>query len=814
MTQRFTSRAQSALKKATEIASSLGHTYIGSEHLLYGLAAEGEGVASRLLEGGGVSADKIRNAISGFAGIGRTSQLSASDMTPRLRHIIEVSGKETAGSVAMIGTEHLLLALLAEADCVGVKLLNSLGVNLGEIRSDLHSLLESTRKEGVNKRKESVMDALPNLSGFGRDLTAAAAAGRLDPVIGREREIGRVIRILSRRSKNNPCLVGEPGVGKTAIVEGLALRIAEGTVPESLRKKTVFSLDLSSMIAGAKYRGEFEERMKNVMEELRKNPSVLLFIDEIHTIVGAGAAEGAIDAANILKPAMARGEVRVIGATTMEEYRRHIEKDSALERRFQPITVEEPTPEETGVILEGIRKKYEEHHGLQIPDEAIRAAISLSVRYLPDRFLPDKAIDLIDEAASEMRLRRCSELAEVKNMEDKLRQKSLEKENAVLCQDYETASRLRDEERRLQGELEALREKEEGISSGKTLTPALIAETVSESTGIPVSRLREEEGAKLESLDAALNARVIGQEEAVRAITRAVRRGRAGMKDPARPIGSFLFLGPTGVGKTELCRALAAALFGNEESLLRFDMSEYMEKHSVSRLVGSPPGYVGHDEGGQLTERIRRRPYSVLLFDEIEKAHPDVYNLLLQILEDGMLTDAQGRTAYFKNAIIILTSNLGAERVLMHPLGFANIEPTLEEQREQERQDSMAALRREFRPELLNRLDEIVLFRKLTREDLLKIAALRLQQTAERVREVGITLRFAEEVAELMVKLGYSEEYGARALRRTIVNTVEDPLSAALIAGELAEGDTVVAEVAENGVVFRKEAPARETCPT
>ncbi len=793
MTEKFTLKAQNALKKAEQTASSLGHTYIGSEHLLYGLIAEKEGVAARILEGVGITAEQIKEAVSLFTGVGHKTKLSAADMTPRTRKIIKESARQGAnGTEGLVGTEHLLLSLLKTDDCVAVKLLQSLGANRAELCADLSDILESPA-ERESKKRNAQKTLSPELFGFGRDLTAAAAEGRIDPVIGREEEIGRVIRILSRRQKNNPCLIGEPGVGKTAVVEGLAQRIADDAVPLSLRGKIIFSLDLSSMIAGAKYRGEFEERMKGVVSEIRKNPNILLFIDEIHTIVGAGAAEGAIDAANILKPVMARGEIQVIGATTIQEYRRHIERDPALERRFQPVSVQEPTPEETKRILLGLKKKYEAHHGLTIEEEALDAAIRLSARYIPDRFFPDKALDLIDEAAAEVRLLTAYESMELKAAREKAERLSAQKEKAILAQNYEKAGHLRDQALALQKEIE---EKERALErkhrAPETVSAERIEKTISGISGIPLGELQKNEGERLLHLEEELSARVIGQEAAISALCRAVRRGRSGVKDPKRPIGSFFFLGPTGVGKTELCKALSRTLFGSDGALIRFDMSEYAEKESISRLLGSPPGYVGYEEGGQLTERIRSRPYSVVLFDEIEKAHPEIYNILLQIMEDGILTDSHGKVAQFKNAILILTSNVGAEEMgKAYPLGFADIALSKEEEGRAAKEKAMEALRRRFRPELLNRIDEIVVFQKLTRGDLSRIADLLLRETADRLRGEGILLSYTESLRERLVDIGYSPLYGARALRRVVTKEIEDRISAALIQKEAVRGSRI-----------------------
>lgn len=801
MTQRFTSKAENALRAAERVASELGHTYIGTEHLLYGLSAEHDGVASRILEGAGLNAAKLRECISHLAGVGRPSHVGAADLTPRAKNAIELSAKKAKQGA--VGTEHLLLSILSVEGGVALKIIAALGVERKELLSDLSSICDIAPENKDNKRNSFKSGALAFLDGFGTDLTKKAEEGRLDPVIGRDREIVRLVRVLSRRTKNNPCLVGEAGVGKTAIAEGLALRIAEGNVPENLLGRHVFSLDIASLVAGAKYRGEFEERMKQLLEQLRGDDSVILFIDEIHTIVGAGAAEGAIDAANILKPAMARGEIRVIGATTEEEYRRHIERDAALERRFQSITVEEPTRDEACAILSGLRERYEAHHGVTITDEAIRAAVDLSLRYSPDHRLPDKAIDIIDEAASELRIKRLDNAKIIKNKRLIYEQKTAEKEEAVLRQDYETASRLRDEIASLLSAIEA----EEGTIAPKeaqrpTLTPDLIAKTVSERTGIPVGQLASGEGEWLAALESELSRRVIGQETAVAAVARAVRRSRTGIRPPHRPIGSFLFFGPSGVGKTELCRALAAAVFGSEAALLSFDMSEYMEKHSASRLLGAPPGYVGYEDAGLLTDRVRRHPYSLVLFDEIEKAHPDVHNLLLQILEDGVLTDSHGKSAEFGNTIIVLTSNLGAESSQRKlTLGFANIDLSESDNERMER-EGREAISRLFRPELLSRIDETILFSPLSEDTLHRISEKMLAETVERIESDGFSLSIAPGVAEHMATIAKRSGEGARAIRKAITSQFEDRFSYAIIKGDVVRNVKYLASVTEGGIEF------------
>ena len=837
MTNRFTLRAQNALNGALREAAALGHTFVGSEHLLLGLLTEGESIAAKLLGGRGVDADKLRGGMIELSGMGAKSRVTPSDMTPRVRRIIQESAVEAGRSgQSYVGTEHLLLAILNEPDCVAVRLLTSLSVPVEELRRDVVGFLSSStvtgREEGYPKERGSSRDGreerrehgrgeksergreaipgAPTLSKYGRDLTAKAASGGLDPIIGRERETDRVIRILSRRQKNNPCLIGEPGVGKTAVVEGLCRRIAEGDVPEPLQEKTVVTLDIPAMVAGAKYRGEFEDRLKSVMAEVRDKPDVILFIDELHTIVGAGAAEGAVDAANILKPALARGEIRIIGATTAEEYRLHIEKDAALERRFQAVVVGEPTEEEAVRILAGLRPRYEAHHRMRITDEALQAAVELSVKYIPDRFLPDKAIDLMDEAAAALRLASLTEPPDLKRMEAELTTLGREKEEAVKAQEFERAAALRDREDSLREAYRTAKESWEdspphGEAEG-VVGAAEIADVVTEWTGIPVSRLLESEGERLMALEATLRERVIGQEEAISLVAGAIRRGRLGLGDPRRPMGSFILLGRTGVGKTELTRALAAALFGSEKALIRFDMSEYMEKHSVSRLIGSPPGYIGHEEGGQLTERVRRRPYAVVLFDEMEKAHPDVFNLLLQVLDDGTLTDSRGRRVDFRHTVIIMTSNLGAAEAERPSVGFST-----GSEGDRDRARMLAALRESFRPELLGRVDEVVVFNRLGEHETRRIASLLLEGLTARVAKLGIRLAITEEAVSLIAREGMDPRYGARPLSRAVVRLLEDPLSRALLTGEISEGDTVTAIAAGEAITLRKTEPPHET---
>ena len=794
----------------------MGHTYIGSEHLLLGLCREESGVAAHYLQSRGVDAEKVKNAIIRLAGAGVPSTVSATDMTPRTKSIIQSSLAEAQKcGQELIGTEHLLLSILREQDSVAVRILESFNISVSDLSNDLSTYIgASPRIEGIGSQKEknnekkrnSALHATQTLKNFARDLCELATSGKIDPVIGRDTETERLIQILSRRQKNNPCLIGEPGVGKTAVVEGLACRIVKRDVPENLLDKIVVTLDIASMIAGAKYRGEFEERFKNVMEEVRKNPNIILFIDEIHTIIGAGAAEGAVDAANIIKPALARGELQVIGATTVSEYRKHIEKDAALERRFQAVTVGEPSAEDTLEILRGLREKYESHHKLKISQEAMRAAVELSIRYIADRYLPDKAIDLIDEAASRLRIRAYTSPEGIKAKEEELKTVCHEKEVAILAQEFERAATLRDKEQTLKQEIEAEK------SSWRTSQDAMslevsegdIAEIVTQWTGVPVHNLLADDEERLLQLEEHLKSRVIGQEDAVSSVAKAIRRGRIGLKDPRRPIGSFIFMGPTGIGKTELARALAEIMFGSENSMIRLDMSEYMEKHSVSKLIGSPPGYVGFDEGGQLTEKIRRKPYSVVLFDEIEKAHPDVFNILLQVLEDGHLTDSQGRQVDFRNTVIILTSNVGAsELTAAKTLGFVLDSPESEEA--ERREKMMRALRSTFRPEFLNRIDEVIVFNSLSQQDIAKIAQLMLDDVAKRCKSIGISLSFSPKVAEFLATKGFDANWGARPLRRTVMRLVEDSLSTDLLEGKFKAGDNVGADVKDEKIVFARK---------
>ena len=818
----YTVKAKKAIDIAGKMSKSLHHNYIGTEHLLIGLLKENSGVAAKILNENGVELDKIVDLIKELIAPAEGTAVAESDgYSPRAAKVLENAEKEAVRFHAdAIGTEHILIAMIKETDCVASRLLTTLSVNMQKVFVDtLIAMGEDAnlyREEFQNGRpgKKKNNEGTPTLDQYSRDLTQLATEGALDPVVGREEEIQRVIQILSRRTKNNPCLIGEPGVGKTAIVEGIAERIVSGLVPDSVQGKRVVSLDLSGIVAGSKYRGEFEERIKKAIQEVTKAGNVLLFIDELHTIIGAGGAEGAIDASNILKPALARGEIQIMGATTITEYRKYVEKDAALERRFQPVTVEEPGEEQTVAILKGLRGKYEAHHHVKITDEAVEAAVRLSARYINDRFLPDKAIDLIDEAAASVKLSARSASPELKALEEKASAAARDKETAIRAQDYEKAARLRDAEESFRTQAAAERKKQarEAKKTAVRVTAEDIAAVVSNWTGIPVTRLNESESARLLTLEETLHARVVGQEDAVRAVARAIRRGRVGVKDPKRPVGSFLFLGPTGVGKTELSKALAEAVFGSEDAMIRIDMSEYMEKHTVSRLIGSPPGYVGYDEGGQLTEKVRRKPYSVVLFDEIEKAHEDVWNILLQILEDGVVTDAQGHKVDFRNTAVIMTSNIGAKSITAAgtPLGFAP-----EEQKSADAQFAavkaavIAELRRTFRPEFLNRVDETIVFRRLSREDCAEIARRLLAQTVSRAAALGITLEADEDCAVSLAERGYDVSYGARPLRRLIRSEVEDALATCLLDGTLASGDTAVL-AAENGTlcVRRREKAA------
>ena len=799
---RFTQKAQRAISLAQECAQSTGCSYVGTEHLLFGLLSEGSGFAAKYLSELGMTEDKLREKIIAINSSIMTGGNFAG-FTPRTQRCLQNSLTEAHkhGS-AYIGTEHILLALAREYDSAAFKLLTAFGASQNLYRELSQMLAEEAPSAAEAKKADG---GTPTLNNFGRDLTELAKSGKFDPVIGREKEIERVIQILSRRTKNNPVLLGEPGVGKTAVAEGLAQEIAAGNVPELLKDKRVFSLDLSSVVAGAKYRGEFEERLKKAMEEIIRAGNVILFVDEMHTIIGAGAAEGAIDAANILKPSLARGELQMIGATTLNEYRKYVEKDAALERRFQPVTVGEPSVSETVSILKGIREKYEAHHGVKITDEAIEAAAKLSDRYITDRFLPDKAIDLVDEACSRVRLGALTAPPEVKELEKKLDEVVHDKQDAVKTQDFEKAASLRDREHALRDELEKKREgwKSSAAHASAQIGAEEIAEVISSWMGVPVQRLAETESEKLRNLEKVLHSRVIGQNEAVTAVAKAIRRGRVGLKDPKRPIGSFIFCGPTGVGKTELCKALAEALFGDESALIRVDMSEYMEKHSVSKLVGSPPGYVGFEEGGQLTEKVRRKPYSVILFDEIEKAHPDVFNILLQILDDGQLTDSQGRRVDFKNCVIIMTSNVGA-RNISEPksLGFAS-ERTAADVQKNIRSGVTEELKRMFRPEFLNRVDDIIVFSQLSEDEIAEIARLMLSSLEKRLKANGINASFDDSAVRLLAKEGFDPVYGARPLRRAIQSKVEDLIAEKMLDGEINQGSLITVSADGDGIIIK-----------
>ena len=793
----FTQKANVALNSAISFAENLGHTYIGSEHLLYGLISSDSSIAATALSSKGMTADGIENAIRTSVGIGTPTVLSPNDFTPRSKNIIETAVTAARGmGQSFVGTEHILLALVRDTSCFAVSLLEELGVNTNDISGEISRTFTSNQSSARQKsaQKSAKSEETPTLNQFGRDLTEIAKQGKIDPVIGRQKEIDRVIQILSRRTKNNPCLIGEPGVGKTAIAEGLALKISAGEVPELLRDKRIIALDLTGMVAGTKYRGDFEERIKSAIDEVSKATNIILFIDEVHTLIGAGSAEGAVDAANILKPALARGEMQVIGATTLEEYRKNIEKDSALERRFQPVVVGEPSQEEAVEILKGLRDKYEAHHKVKITDEAIVAAVKMSARYIGDRFLPDKAIDLVDEAASKVRLRAYTPPDDVRELEEKLKHISEEKQSAVNGQDFERAAALRDEEREAQKQLADLKEswKKQNTETNGEVTPDEIASIVSEWTHIPVVQLTQEESQRLLNMEEELHRRIVGQDTAVSAVAKAIRRGRVGLKDPNRPTGSFIFLGPTGVGKTELCKTLAATLFGDENAMIRLDMSEYMEKHNTSRLVGSPPGYVGYDEGGQLTEKIRRKPYSVVLFDEIEKAHPDVFNMLLQILDDGVLTDSQGRKVDFKNSIVIMTSNVGAKLISntgAKTLGFSADENGGVMSQTAIREAVMGELKKCFRPEFLNRVDDIIVFEQLKKDDIKEIAKRLLSTLSKRVGEMDIELEFDETAVEKIADEGFDPVYGARPLKRAIQSQIEDKLSEEMLEGKIKAGE-------------------------
>ena len=804
MTYKFTNSAQKAIELANDVAIELGHNYIGTEHILYGLVKEGTGVAAKVLLNQNISADAIYSNIVELIG----KEENAVDeetigFTPRTKRVIENAFREARklGS-DYIGTEHILIGIMREGDSIAVRIMLDLNVDPQKLYNEIVKVINeddtqnNQSKNQDNHKKLGSYNQTTTLNQFGTDLTKQAVEGKLDPIVGRKEEIERVIQILSRRTKNNPCLIGEPGVGKTAVVEGLAAKIIAEDVPEMLKNKRVVSIDISSMVAGAKYRGDFEERIKKCLNEVKKAGDVILFIDEIHTIVGAGSAEGAIDAANILKPLLARGEIRLIGATTLNEYRKYIEKDAALERRFSPVTVLEPTSEDTVKILQGIRDKYEAHHNVKITDEAIEAAVKLSVRYINDRFLPDKAIDLIDEAASRLRMKTFTEPDSLKKLTEEIEVVKNEKEEAIRVQEFEKAAALRDKEKSLREKLQKEQEKwnNKNTRSVTEITEEDIAEVIANWTKIPVKKLTQDENEKLKKLEKVLHERVIGQNEAVTAVAKAIRRGRVGLKDPKRPIGSFIFLGPTGVGKTELSKALAEALFGDENAMIRIDMSEYMEPHSVSKLIGAPPGYVGFDDGGQLTEKVRRKPYCVILFDEIEKAHPDVMNMLLQILEDGRLTDAQGRTVNFKNAVIIMTSNVGARLITdTKTLGFTSSSEDKENDEkkkyEETKKEVLQELKKQFRPEFINRIDEIIVFHKLSDNEIENIIDIMLKEVVERMKQNNMDIKIDKSVKELIAKKGVDKAYGARPLRRTIQSELEDRLAEEILDGNLKPGE-------------------------
>ena len=801
MTYKFTNRAKKAITIANELAIELGHSYIGTEHILYGLAKEGSGVASKVLENQEIMPEQIIDVIVNL--VGQEAQTGDTlGFTPRAKRVIENAFIEARKlGYNYIGTEHILIGILREADSIAARILLELNTNIPKLYNEIVKVINEgedytgSEKNGKGEKRNGSYNKTPTLNQFGEDLTKKAEEGKLDPIIGRKDEIERVIQILSRRTKNNPCLIGEPGVGKTAAVEGLAQKIVSGDVPEILKGKRVVTMDISGMVAGSKYRGDFEERIKKALDEVKKAGDIILFIDEIHTIVGAGAAEGAIDAANILKPLLARGEIQLIGATTLNEYRKYIEKDAALERRFSPVTVNEPSEKDTIKILKGIRDKYEAHHGVKISDEAIDAAVKMSIRYINDRYLPDKAIDLIDEAASRAKLKSYTEPDALRKLEEEIEEVEKDKEEAVRIQKFEKAASLRDKQKELKEKYEKEQKKWENKKNKSitNITEENIAEVIANWTGIPAKKITEDENERLKNLEKTLHARVIGQDEAVEAVAKAIRRGRVGLKDPKRPIGSFLFLGPTGVGKTELSKALAESLFGDENAMIRIDMSEYMEPHSVSKLIGSPPGYVGFDEGGQLTEKIRRKPYSVILFDEIEKAHPDVMNMLLQILEDGRLTDSQGRTVNFKNTVIIMTSNIGARLITdKKTLGFsknagkeAEKEETAKKEYEETKKEVMEALKKELRPEFINRIDEIIVFHKLTDKEISKIIDIMLKEVTNRLEAQKIKVELEPEVKELIASKGIDKNFGARPLRRTIQSVLEDRLAEEILDGNI-----------------------------
>lgn len=812
MQGKFTNKAQEVLKRAQEAALKLGNKYVGTEHILLGLTLVSDSVAAKALESQGITYHQVMDKIQSMTG-GTSAYYIPADFTPRAKRVVESSVQEAFRmGTGYVGTEHILIALIRENDNIAVRIMVSLDLNLQRLYDDIMNMLgegedQNGSARGMNSQGEKQeKSATETLDKFSRDMTALAKKNKFDPIVGRDKEIERIVQILSRRTKNNPCLVGDPGVGKTAIVEGLAQKIAEGNVPDTLKNKRIVGLDLSAMVAGSKYRGEFEERMKKAMDEVKAGGNIILFVDEIHTIIGAGAAEGAIDASNILKPALSRGEIQLIGATTLEEYRKHIEKDAAFERRFQPVKVEEPDEQAAVAMLKALRDKYEMHHKVTISDDAIEAAVKLSSRYVSDRFLPDKAIDLIDEAASRLRLKTFSAPDNVAEMEEKLAEMEKEKEAAIKTEEFEKAAEIKRAQDALRAQWkEAKKEWENNHENqAQVVTREEVAEVVSVWTGVPLQSLQEEESQRLLHLEDTLHQRVIGQSEAVKALAKAIRRGRVGLKDPNRPIGSFLFLGPTGVGKTELSKALAEALFGDEDAMIRIDMSEYMEKHSVSRMVGSPPGYVGYEEGGQLSEKVRRNPYSVVLFDEIEKASPDVFNVLLQVLDDGHITDGQGRKVDFKNTVIIMTSNAGA-RSIVEPkrVGFTSME-TEEQSYQNMKKNVMEEVRHIFKPEFLNRIDDMIVFHSLTQEDVLEIVKLMTRTVSKRIKEnMDITVTFTDKALEKIAEEGYDKAFGARPLRRAIQSRIEDAFAEEYLMGNFKAGDKVSVGVKTNGFLFR-----------
>lgn len=805
---RFTERAQQVLVLAQDEARRLNHNFIGTEHLLLGLVKEGAGIAARVLTNAGIDLNRLRQEVEKIIPKGEKSLSQSISYTPRAKRVVELSIEESQNlGHNYVGTEHLLLGLLREGEGIAAQVLANIGIDLKHARKEVIQLLGGEEGGGGGYRGAKTGQQTPTVDAYGRDLTKLAREGKLDPVIGRNNEIERVVQVLSRRTKNNPCLIGEPGVGKTAIAEGLAQRIMEGTTPEILNGKRVVTIELSAIVAGTKYRGEFEERLRKLIQELRQAGNIIMFIDELHTIIGAGAAEGAIDASNILKPALARGELQCIGATTIDEYRKHVERDPALERRFQPIQVGEPTKEESVAILKGLRDRYEAHHKVKITDEALEAAVNLSDRYIADRFLPDKAIDLIDEAASRVRIRNYTTPPDLKEVRDKVETLRNEKEAAVRNQEFELAAKLRDKEHKLKEELgELLKEWEQkkGISDQVVVSEEDVSHIVASWTGVPVKRLVEAESERLLKLEDILHQRVIGQDEAVTAVSKAVRRAHTGLKDPNRPIGSFVFLGPTGVGKTELARALAEALFDDEKAMIRLDMSEFMEKHTVSRLIGAPPGYVGYDEGGQLTEKVRRKPYSVILFDEIEKAHPDVYNALLQILEDGRLTDGKGRTVDFRNTVVVMTSNVGATFIKKQArMGFRSDDEQASYEQMKER--VLDELKKTFRPEFLNRLDEVTVFHNLNKDHIVEILDIMLEELNSRLEEYSMALEVSQAAKDRLISEGFDPLFGARPLRRTLQRRLEDGISEEMLQGRIVAGDSILVDVKDEKYLFKKK---------